>query len=88
MISTLDMNDHLTNCKTYSKFMKKSDCFSGYKCQICFFQTSLLKFGNNTWNDLRNSMYDHIKQNHKFNIHFLSKKFDNLPNKFDPKERL
>ena len=81
MILPIDLDLHMKNCKTYSKFMKKSDCFSGYKCQLCFFTTSLLKIGNNTWNDLRNSMYNHIRQNHRFNVQFLSKKFDTFENK-------
>ena len=45
MILPIDLDLHMKNCKTYSKFMKKSDCFSGYKCQLCFFTTSLLKIG-------------------------------------------
>ena len=85
MILPIDLDLHIKNCKTYSKFMKKSDCFSGYKCQLCFFTTSLLKIGNNTWNDLRNSMYNHIRQNHRFNVQFLSKKFDTFENKNNSK---
>ena len=85
MILPIDLDMHMKNCKTYSKFMKKSDCFSGYKCQLCFFTTSLLKIGNNTWNDMRNSMYNHIRQNHRFNVQFLSKKFDTFENKNNPK---
>ena len=86
IILPIDLDLHMKNCKIYSKFMKKSDCFSGYKCQLCFFTTSLLKIGNNTWNDLRNSMYNHIRQNHRFNVQFLSKKFDSFENKNNHKK--